>query len=203
MPAWCRECYTDAAAGTLEAVGRGVGAVCGDWWAYVPWTKKINCGVKADDGKKLSRKLSALELVGPLLCVTAGADWCRGRPVRVWVDNVGSVTIWKKGYSNRCALCTTLVKAIATVATAIGCRLDVQKIRRCSSPGAVMADHLSKADFNAFRRVALEYRWPVAVGPAPVPAALLLWLANPTKDDDLGSKLVCELRRRMPVLGPV
>jgi hypothetical protein len=52
MPAWCRECYTDAAGGTLEAVGRGVGAVCGDWWAYVPWTK-INCGVKADDGKKL------------------------------------------------------------------------------------------------------------------------------------------------------
>jgi hypothetical protein len=66
-----------------------------------------------------------------------------------------------------------------------------------------MADHLSKADFNAFRRVALEYWWPVAVGPAPVPAALLLWLANPTKDDDLGTKLVCDLRRCMPVLGAV
>jgi hypothetical protein len=152
MPAWTRECYTDAAGGTLEAVGRGVGAVSGQWWAYVPWSRKINCGVKAEDGKKLSRKLSALELVGPLLCVTAGAAWCHGRPVRVWVDNIGSVTIWKKGYSTRCALCTTLVKATATVPTAIGCRLEVVKIRRCSTPGAVMADCLSKADFNGFRR---------------------------------------------------
>jgi hypothetical protein len=201
MPAWTRECYTDAAGGTLEAVGRGVGAVSGQWWAYVPWSRKINCGVKAEDGKKLSRKLSALELVGPLLCVTAGAAWCHGRPVRVWVDNIGSVTIWKKGYSTRCALCTTLVKATATVATAIGCRLEVVKIRRCSTPGAVMADCLSKADFNGFRRTALEYKWPTAVGPAAVPVALLRWLAEPAADDDLGSRLLNEIKKTVPVLG--
>jgi hypothetical protein len=200
LPAWARDCYSDAAGGTMEALGRGVGVVSEDWWVYVPWGKKINCGMRAQDGKKLSRKLSALELVGPLLCVTAGAAWCRGRPVRVWVDNVGSVTIWKKGYSTRCVLCTTLVKATATVAAAIGCRLDVQKIRRCSTAGAAMADSLSKADFNGFRRTGLQYKWPLAVAPASVPPPLLRWLANPVGDDDLGSVLVAEVKKCVPVL---
>jgi hypothetical protein len=102
LPPWTRECYTDAAGGTMNGIGRGVGAVSQDWWAYIPWPRKINCGVKAADGKKLSRKLSALELVGPLLCVTSGHEWCRGRVVRVWVDNIGAVKIWSKGYSLSC-----------------------------------------------------------------------------------------------------
>jgi hypothetical protein len=201
MPAWTRECYTDAAGGTLESVGRGVGAVSLDWWAYVPWARKINCGVKAADGKKLSRKLSALELVGPLICIAAGASWCQNRHVRVWVDNAGSVIIWKKGYSTRCELCTTLVKAISTVAAGIGCVFTVEKIRRCSSPGAAMADSLSKADFNGFRRTALEYKWPLAVAPARVPAALLAWLANPVKDDDLGVRIIKDIKTDIAVLG--
>jgi hypothetical protein len=104
LPPWTRECYTDAAGGTLDSVGRGMGAVSEDWWAYVPWPRQINCGVKAADGKKLSRKLSALELVGPLLCITAGHQFCRGRTVRVWVDNIGSMRIWAKGYSLSCEL---------------------------------------------------------------------------------------------------
>jgi hypothetical protein len=121
LPAWAIEFNTDAAGGTLESVGRGCGGVSGDWWFYVPWPRKINCGVRAIDGKKLSRKLSALELVGPLVCVAAAVDKCRDQPVRIWVDNIGSVKIWKKGYSSRCDLCSTLVTAIATVAAAIGC----------------------------------------------------------------------------------
>jgi hypothetical protein len=201
LPAWARDCYTDAAGGTMEAVGRGVGAVSEGWWVYVPWGRKINCGVAAAaDGKKLSRKLWALELVGPLLCVTAGAAWCRGQPVKVWVDNIGSVTIWQKGYSTRCDLCTTLVKATATVAAAIGCRLELRKIRRCSTPLAAMADSLSKADFNKFRRTALHYKLPLAVEPAAVPGTLIRWLASPVKDDDLGTKLLDEIRETVPVL---
>jgi hypothetical protein len=142
LPPWTVECYTDAAGGTMEGVGRGVGAVCGSWWAYIPWPRKINCGVKAADGKKLSRKLSALELVGPLLCVTAGQSFCRNRTVRVWVDNAGSVKIWEKGYSLSCELCTTMVQAIGTVAAGLGCRLVIEKITRCSTVGAELADAL-------------------------------------------------------------
>ena len=144
----------------MDGSGRGTGCVSQDWWAVVPWGVRINCGAVAVDGGKLGRKLSALELVGPLICVAAGNGWCRNRPVRIWVDNAGSVLIWEKGYSNSCSLCTTLVKAIAAVAAGIGCQLYIQKIRRCSSLGAVMADAISKADFNLFRRTALEHRWP-------------------------------------------
>jgi hypothetical protein len=46
LPPWMRECYSDAAGGTLSNVGRGVGVVSQQWWAYVPWPHKINCGVK-------------------------------------------------------------------------------------------------------------------------------------------------------------
>ena len=109
------------------------------------------------------------------------------------MDNAGSVLIWEKGYSNSCALCTTLVKAIAAVAAGIGCQLYIQKIRRCSSPGAVMADAISKADFNLFRRTALEHRWPLAVGPARVPGTLLRWIDQPVVSDSLGHEILDEL----------
>jgi hypothetical protein len=200
-PPWVRECYTDAAGGTMEGIGRGVGAVSEEWWAYIPWPRKINCGVKAEDGKKLSRKLSALELVGPLLCVTAGHEFCRGRAVRVWVDNMGAVKIWEKGYSLSCALCTTIVKAIGTVAAGLGCQLFVEKITRCSTAGAEMADALSKADFMRFRQTAAASGWPLAVAPARVPARLLAWLADPRPDEELGAKLLDEMAAWGAVLG--
>ena len=73
---------------------------------------------------------------------------CRRRPVRIWVDNAGSVRIWNKGYSSYCRLCTTLVKAISVVAAGLGCRVEIVKITRCSSGGAVMADKLSKGDIR-------------------------------------------------------
>ena len=201
FPAWTRECYTDSAGGSLTGVGRGAGAVSQEWWVQVPWPRKINCGVKAADGKKLSRKLSALELVGPLICIAAGAEWCRSRPVRVWVDNIGSVRIWKKGYSTRCALCTTLVKAIATVAAGLGCRFTIEKITRCSGPGAKMADSLSKGNFNEFRRTALASGWALAVAPACVPGQILAWLQNPRDDEDLGQRILQELSTSTEVLG--
>jgi len=201
MPAWTIEVFTDAAGGSTESTGRGSGGVSGDWWYYVPWPRKINTGVKAADGKKLSRKLSALELVGPLIAVAAGADRCASQPVRVWVDNAGSVAIWKKGYSMRCQLCNTLVKATATVAAAIGCRLSVVKIRRCSAAGASMADALSKAQFNKCREIGRMDGWQLRRAPAQIPAAVLRWLANPVKDDDLGGRILREISRIRPVLG--
>jgi hypothetical protein len=157
--------------------------------------------VKAEDGKKLSRKLSVLELVGPLLCVTSGHEFCRGRVVRVWVDNIGAVKIWEKGYSLSCSLCTTIVKAIGTVAAGIGCQLHVVKITRCSTAGAEMADALSKADFKRFRETAGGQHWPLAVGPAWVSPQLLAWLSNPRADDNLGDRVLADIARRGAVLG--
>ena len=153
------------------------------------------------DGRRFGKKLSALELVGPLAVVAAAPDLCRGQPVRVWVDNAGSVRIWEKGYSSSCDLCTTIVKAAASVAAALMCRLEVHKIRRCSTPGAVMADALSQGDFRRFRAAAAGAGVRPAAVPAVVPRALRRWLARPVPDDDLGQRILVELAATTPLLG--
>ena len=198
-PAWAREFYTDAAGGSATTVGLGCGGVSRDWWFYVPWGRKINAGVSFE-GRRLSSKLSALELVGPLICLAAAPDMVRGRPVRIWVDNIGSVKIWQKGYSGSCALCTSLVSAMALVAAALGTTVVVEKVARCSVPPAVMADALSKGAFGACRAVAREAGWPLRLEPARVPAAILRWVADPSARD-LGEDILLEMRRTTLVLG--
>jgi hypothetical protein len=197
MPAWSVEFFTDAAGGTTSSPGHGCGGVGPNSWFYVPWSNKINRGVKSVDGKKLSRKMSALELVGPLVVIAAAFRLCRNSPVRIWVDNIGSVRIWEKGYSASCDLCTTLVKAIATVAAGLGCVVAIEKITRCSVPGAVAADALSKADFTRFRKVTCG----LPSDPLWVPRQILVWMLDPKKDDDLGCKILEELGGKTAVLG--
>ena len=125
LPTWAWDVYTDASGGGFDLsglrTGRGVGAVAPGWWAYVPWSVRICSGPIMADGRRLNRKMSALELIGPLLVISCGFKECKGRPVRIWVDNVGSVAIWKKGYSNHCSLSSTIVKAISVVADGLGC----------------------------------------------------------------------------------
>ena len=147
--------------------------------------------------------MSALELVGPLVCVCADPDLVRCRAIRIWVDNIGSVRIWRKGYSNSCSLSTTLVRALAAVAAALGCRVFVEKVARCSSPPAVMADALSKAAFGKFREAAAAAAWPLRLEPAWVPPALLRWVATPVEDECLGRDILRDLRPRTELLGDV
>ena len=188
--AWTVEVFTDAAGGTLNSVGHGCGGVSGDWWFYLPWSRKINFGVRALDGRKLSKKLSALELVGPLAAVCAARHFGFRMPMRIWVDNAGSVQIWQKGYSTRCQLCTMLVKAMATVAARLAVRVTVQKITRCSCKPAILADLLSKAEFAAFKAL----RGGGDVGAlAWVPRSILAWVTRPRADDELGACILAEL----------
>jgi len=193
--------YTDAAGGTCESVGRGTGGVMNDWWYYVPWARRINAGGWRVDGKKVGRKLSALELAGPLIIVAAAHKLCRGQAVNVWVDNAGAVEVYRKGYSRNCRLCTTIAKAAATVAAAIGCRLEVVKITRCSSTGAKMADQLSKARFGEFRNTAAEAGWQLQLGPARIPRSLASWLDRPTPCDGLGAEILKEIGGEVPIAG--
>ena len=201
-PAWAREFFTDAAGGSTSYLGAGCGGVSGDWWFYLPWGRKINTGVSYR-GRRLAGKMSALELVGPLVCVCADPDMVRCRAIRIWVDNIGSVRIWRKGYSNSCSLSTTLVRALAAVAAALGCRVFVEKVARCSSPPAVMADALSKAAFGKFREAAAAAAWPLRLEPAWVPPALLRWVASPVEDECLGRDILRDLRPRTELLGDI
>ena len=75
------------------------------------------------------------------------------------------------------------------VAVAMGCRVFVQKVRRCSTPQAVAADALSKNDMARFREMIPDSD----LLPRPVPRTVLAWLEAPTVDMDLGRKIVLEL----------
>jgi hypothetical protein len=183
----------------MRGVGRGTGGVLEDWWYYIPWARRINAGGWRVDGKKVGHKLSALELVGPLVVVAAGHAICRGRTLQVWVDNAGSVDVYRRGYSRNCRLCTTIAKAMATVAAGIGCRLEVLKITRCTGPGAMMADHLSKARFAVFRSAAAQAGWPLQLEPARIPSVLLQWLDKPYPCDRLGGDILREIGMETPV----
>ena len=194
------EAFTDAAGGSADSPGNGTGGVMGDWWFYVPWSVRVRAGGWRVDGMKVSRKLSALELVGPLAVVAAGVGLVRNRRLIIWVDNAGSVAIWRKGYSNRCMLCTTLVAAIAAVAAAVGCRVELRKVARCSDVGSRLADHLSKGNFGECRQLARQCGWPLAVEPARLPVALVRWIDRPEPDRELGQRILEELARGQPIL---
>ena len=199
FPAWTFEFFTDASGGAapdpVTKIWHGTGGIGGPFWYFVPWSPRINNGVRAADGKRISRKLSALELVGPLICVSAGRKFCRQRPVRIWVDNSGSVGIWRKGYSTRCALCTTLVSAIGRVAAAIGCTITIDKITRCSNDGASLSDELSKGRFDAFRN-RLPISWTIEQDPAWIPPAILNWIHNPQENLGLGDEILANMMEK-------
>ena len=165
------------------------------------WGWKINSGQLSEKGKALDRVLSCLELLGPLLALSAGAQWLQGSHAQFFVDNDGAVNIWRKGYSTTCPLSSSVVKAIATVAAAIGCRVQLCMVTRCSDTGPILADALSKGKFQRFRDVAKEAQFKVPYGMAPVPRALLEWVSDPREDDFLGDRILTELCESMLILG--
>jgi hypothetical protein len=167
MP-WAFQVFTDAAGGSLDRLGAGTGGVCGKWWFYAPWSKRVNAGGWRIDGKKVGRKLSALELIGTLAAVAAGHRKFANQHVTIWVDNAGSVAIWKKGYSTRCRLSSTIVTTLHAVASAIGCTVLIEKIRRCSNAQASTADALSKGQFAVARQLTELDTEPARIPPTLV-----------------------------------
>ena len=176
VPPWSIDFYSDAAGGTLDPAkkGHGLGALGPSWWAYMAWPHAVNCRKRSIDGVWLGNKMSLLELLGPLLIVSAGYKACGGRDIRIWVDNIGSVVIFGKGYSPECDYTTCVARAINVVASRIACRVTVAKITRCSNQGAIAADALSKANF---RRFLTCWEGPLPDGARP-PMAILRWLSE-------------------------
>ena len=190
FPQWATEFHTDAAGGSIIDPWRGVGMVFKEGWSFLPWPKAVNAGKRDCEGKSLAKKLSFLEIMGALLVVSAAPDVCFGKPVTVWIDNIGAVQIWRKGYSATCELSTTVVRATALVASRLKCRLNVKKITRCSNVEAEQADALSKGEFTRFARL-----WSGSLPEArKFPRILLKWLADPDPEFPLGMEICKELK---------
>jgi len=201
QPAWAVDCYTDAAGGSMDGPGKGTGSVIPEfgWWTYMPWSVEINSGKWLSEGKKVSRKMSALELMGPLITISAASRSLAGKHVTFWVDNQGSCMIWRRGYSNSCKLSNTIVKAIATVAASIGSRVEISKITRCSEQWSTLADQLSQGNFSRI----LEENTGTKFDPTPaqIPKSILKWAVRPTVSDELGMDILKELASNQEILG--
>jgi len=192
-PPMALQVYCDAAGGSNQTMARGSGGVCGPLWYFHQWSPAINTGKARWQEKKIGRKLTALELLGPLIFLAAAPDAFRRASATCWIDNAGSVAVWAKGYSPHCSMSTTIVQATAAVAAALGCTLYIEKITRCSNTGAVLADALSKAQFTEFFNTADTAQWLLTQEPLKLPTALLAWLHDPIPDPELGSKICRQL----------
>ena len=190
--------FTDSAGGSHATLGAGMGAVIyPDWWTYAKWGTNINSGKRYRDGKKISNKMSALELIPPLATLCSGSDRLRGRPVEFFVDNSGSVAMFSKGWSSSCMLCNTLIVAINQVAVALNCDVRLKKIKTCSTLEACAADFLSKGDFRKFKKEMPGSQ----LSPATLPVVLLAWIDDPVEDRLLGQKLLQEMAQKTQVTG--
>ena len=69
--------------------------------------------------------------------------------------------------------------------------LRVEKIRRCSDGGSVLADAISKGDIDELRRA-----WPFRRNLVEIPSSLLDWIRNPVDDMELGEKILGDLMAR-------
>ena len=190
--------YTDAAGGTVQKVGHGVGGILADdVWFYIPWPRWLNAGKENSDGIRFDRKMSVLEILGPLGVLVAEPDRVRNKHVEAFVDNQGAVCIYAKGYTTSCVYTYTIVMAIHEVAAALNCNLVMTKITRCSNVGAVIADCLSKADFKKFYELMPNRK----LNPAKIPLALLEWINDPVEDTKLGQKILREMAKSTMVMG--
>lgn len=90
LPPLAVDVCTDSASGAWEGM-KGGQVYIPTWWAFVPWRVKINMGCMGPSHQQLGRMMSALELVCSLMVISTGYSWCRNAPLKIWVDNVGSV----------------------------------------------------------------------------------------------------------------
>ena len=190
--------YTDAAGGTPNKIGHGVGGILEpDVWFFIPWPAWLNKGLPNSDNERFDRKMSVLELVGPLALLVSAPDRVRNKHLEVHVDNQGSVSIYAKGYSSSCPYCYTLAVAIFEISTALNCHVVLSKIRRCSNLGSVIADMLSKAAFKEFYDLMPERQ----TEPAWIPRELLIWIQDPKEDMKLGMRIMKEMSKYTKLLG--
>ena len=162
---------------------------------YMPWPALVRNNRENSLGVKFGNKLCCLEGFGGLLGLVTIPDLARNSEVIIHCDNAGFVAVYKKKHSH-CPYSYTLAKAINNVGPGLGCRVKVEKTRRCSGLGEEVADTLSKGDWDK--------AWPLMPrknnDPGRIPVALLQWINNPVPDMTLGHKILSNMSKYTKVL---
>ena len=174
----------------------GAGGFCPpDSWFYVPWPQLIRDNRENSSGVRFKHKLSCLEGFAALAGLTMVPNKLRNREATILCDNAGFVAIYKKKRS-KCEYAYTMAKAIYDVGSYLGCKVNVEKIRRCSDPNTEAADALSKGDWQRAWANMPEKE----TDPQRTPRVLLRWIANPYPDLNLGRKIIEEMSQYTDVL---
>ena len=122
----------------------------------------------------------------------------RGRQAMVYVDNMGSMIWYNKGWAKQCNLGNTVIRAINLITTALHCDFWVEKVPRCSSRETEAADALSKCNYERFL-----VNMPGAANTMPkvVPKTLLQWMEDPKPDRELGGRILEEMAETTELMG--
>ena len=191
FPAVFVELYPDAAGGSDVSVGNGFGGILwnvrGRPMVYGSWPPHIQSNRRNESGEKFARKLTLLEGVAALATLCAAPEAVTGRAVKIYTDNRGLALAYRKAHS-RDKYTYSIMMAIMNIAKYLEINLCVVWTPRCSSPGEVVADHLSKAKFQDAGQVA-----GVPVELRRVPRTLLKWLEKPVVTRLLGLAILNEL----------
>ena len=189
-PATSVHVFTDSAGG-LGRPGSGFGAAIWTWpRSYVAyyWPEAIRKNIPVE-GVKLSNKLMFLEAIAVLASVVAAPDKVRGKHITVHCDNAAAVFGYARGHSKE-LLAYSVLKGAVDVAAGLGASLSVNKIRRVSCVGALVADLMSKGDMPQ----ALAYMEYADPAPGFLSRTLLKWIEHPTPTRVLGQAMLLELR---------
>ena len=191
VPIGALEVNSDAAGGSLNNIKGGVGVLLPNGsWSYFPWPRWLHAGFPGSDGRALNTQLQYLELCGPLLALSCAPQLLVNAYVNFRIDNMSGVYTWRKGYSRRDPLATTLVKAIYDLALHLNVKPYITKVARCSTREAMAADCLSKGEFKEFFSIFP----PAPVTPLAMPGTLARWMNWPVVDYSLGTKIAKEIK---------
>ena len=146
------------------------------------------------DGTRFAHKLSTLEAVAALGLLSSEPALLMNKAVRIFSDNQGFVTAFRKAYTPDVYL-QTAVMALNNVARGLNIRLDVVWSPRRSGPGEEIADDLSKGNFSNLHGIAR-----MKVGPSYIPRTLCVWLEHPTASRVLGQAMLDEISHYCEVL---
>ena len=198
LPGNFGQVWTDAAGGSYGAIGPGCGAVYPMTlsYAYLPWPQWINDGRPNDEGVRFDKKLTMLETVAALVGLVVAGEDAMSTTLVIWVDNVGTVGAYAKGYSLNCPYTDTLIRAIYDVSRGMGVDVRIMWIPRCSDKGSRLADLLSKgtgASMDAFRK-----GYPDRNPPTDLPVSVIDWVRDPKVDNFLGQRILREMKLTIP-----
>ena len=126
------------------------------------------------------------------MCACIAPDLIRNKALEVFIDNQGTVDIFRKGYSCQDHYSYTLAKALFDVCQGLNAQATITKICRCSTLMAVVADKLSKADIRGAKQLVPT----MTPAPQEVPRALIEWIIDPRPDLSLGRLILAEMARK-------